>query len=172
MTFPSIRFRRPSASELAVYAERLRRAGCRLEIAARMAQLAWEADVKQANPNAFPVPYFKWIPDFNYDASLVSREWKAIRRRKMEASGYRCECCGSKATQVHHRDYRPRVLTGEDLLALVALCAECHRFIEWDESGQKREWQGKERALVERSAAGRGATDAACGCGRNSGDPA
>jgi len=61
----------------------------------------------------------------------------------------KCACCPNKATQVHHRCYRPRVLSGEDTSLLIALCATCHKTVDFDERGKVREAHAKERILAE-----------------------
>jgi 5-methylcytosine-specific restriction endonuclease McrA len=76
--------------------------------------------------------------------------WKSIRKKVMDRAAGCCECCGRKATQVHHRDYRPRVLRGENLLPLVSICSDCHNFIHRiPETGKVRDsWQDQEEALA------------------------
>ncbi len=54
-----------------------------------------------------------------------------------------------KATEVHHRCYRPRVLSGEDTSLLIALCGACHKTVDRDERGEPRDNQSKERTLTE-----------------------
>lgn len=144
--------RQPTAADLAPYIARYERwmvddAVGRPLIIQNMAELSWRADVRRADPNAFLVPYASSVT--NYGAYLRSPEWQNIRRRKLAAVVYDCECCGHQATQVHHRDYRPRVLSGEDLSPLVALCRQCHYTIEYDDAGRKRDlWRDKERILA------------------------
>ena len=121
-----------------------------------MARLHWRGEKRKEDPDAFLVAFVGWIPNFDYNAYLSSEQWQGIRRRKMEAAEYKCKCCKRRATQVHHRDYRPRVLAGEDLSPLVALCHQCHNMVEYDDTGRKRDvWQDKERILAELTA-GRG----------------
>ena len=95
------------------------------------AGLDWKVWKRSQNPDAFLVPYqsdvFERAAD--YEAYLGSDEWLAIRAEELEAALGRCRCCGRRATRVHHRDYRPRVLRGEDRNALVAICDPCHRHI-------------------------------------------
>lgn len=130
-----------------------------------MAELKWEGDIRQRDPNAFIMAFVTgWaarevLRDWGYDSYdeyLRSSQWQSIRGRKLAAAGYKCECCGRRAEEVHHRDYRPRVLAGEDLMPLVALCRTCHRKVEFDDKGRKREvYQDKERVFAELMA-GRG----------------
>lgn len=89
------------------------------------AEIEWKQSILAQNPNAFIVHFF---PGDRADRKKhdSSPTWKKIRREVFKAVGRACQACGGKATQVHHRDYRPRVLSGEDLLPLVALCRPCH----------------------------------------------
>lgn len=62
---------------------------------------------------------------FRHSATLRKRKpklWQSIRERVLERDRGECQCCGRKAEQVHHRDYRPRVLSGEDIDPLVSVC--------------------------------------------------
>lgn len=61
-----------------------------------------------------------------YDAYLKTEEWAQRRQRKLEAVGYRCECCDATDVplQVHHRRYTN--LGDEPDDDLVALCRDCH----------------------------------------------
>ena len=130
-----------------------------------MAELRWAGDVRRNDPNAFIVPFvtdpaaraaLRDLGYESYDSYLRSPKWHSIRERTMATTWYKCECCGRWAEEVHHRDYRPRVLAGEDLGPLVALCRPCHRYVEYDDKGRKREvYQDKERVLAE-LIAGRG----------------
>jgi hypothetical protein len=124
-----------------------------------LAILRWKENKLRQDPNAFLVPRAPWRPDFHYTDYLQSAQWKAIRERKLQSVNHRCETgCGHRAIDVHHRDYRPRVLAGDDTSALVALCRECHTVIEFEYAPvmpgssvmgwtQRRSWQNKERTL-------------------------
>jgi len=102
-----------------------------------LADSHWRAEVKAQDPNAFIVPFVTSVPNFDYNAYLSSPTWEAIRQTKLKAAGYQCETgCGRRAREVHHRDYRPRVLSGEDLTPLVALCTECHQVVEQDDRAE------------------------------------
>ncbi|HEX4302720.1 MAG TPA: HNH endonuclease signature motif containing protein [Rhizomicrobium sp.] len=98
-------------------------------------------------PNAFLVPF---VPDEKaYNRYRKSAEWQKIRARVISTARGRCRCCGKAANEVHHRDYRPRVLAGADDSALVAVCTDCHRKIHFAEDGQRRPfWQENERVLA------------------------
>ena len=82
---------------------------------------------------------------------LTGALWKSIREGVLKNASYKCACCPANATEVHHRDYRPRVLSGDDISPLVALCRRCHRWI--DEVKGKYSWNEFERLLAELVAA-------------------
>jgi 5-methylcytosine-specific restriction endonuclease McrA len=114
-----------------------------------MARLEWRSERQQQDPDAFHVMFSTWVPRLNYEAYLESDLWTDIRSRVLDAAGHRCACCPSKATQVHHRDYRPRVLSGEDLTPLVPICKRCHRRVHHDGEKIRDRWQDIDRALIE-----------------------
>ena len=60
-----------------------------------------------------------------YHRYLKSNSWQEKRQAVLEAAGYRCSRCDSRATEVHHETYE-RVYN-ELLSDLTALCSECHR---------------------------------------------
>ena len=69
---------------------------------------------------------------------MPNRAWAALRRRLLEAVGYRCEGCGlAGKLEVHHLDgNRSNDATGN----LRVLCVDCHR-AEHDTRGPgAREW--------------------------------
>lgn len=72
-----------------------------------------------------------------YEEYLKSDDWKAIRDRKLMKFPS-CLLCKRHATQVHHTDYSNEVLLGLETRLLVTLCEECHKKIEFDNSGNKR----------------------------------
>jgi len=113
-------------------------------IGRRFAALLWQADKQREDPNLFLVPFANVLP--NYGTYLDSPEWGAIKRRILGAAQHRCRACDRKARDVHHRDYRPRVLAGDDDNALIALCRPCHDRIE----KMKREgsWNEAEKLLA------------------------
>ncbi|GHO62326.1 hypothetical protein KSC_012180 [Ktedonobacter sp. SOSP1-52] len=75
-----------------------------------------------------------------FDARLYPAEWRALRRQKLEAAGYRCEACG-----VLDRSVMKSARTGEDYMVYLSiahkkqyqtwlreaetmvLCQRCHR---------------------------------------------
>jgi hypothetical protein len=113
------------------------------------AKWAWRAEILKHNPDAFLVAFVR--DPIAYEAYLKSRKWKRIREQTLRAWGFECACCDRKATQVHHRDYRPRVLAGGDSNALVPLCAECHDKIE--DARKSKSWQAGEQRLFQMIAA-------------------
>lgn len=115
----------------------------------RMARLVWRVAKKEDDPNAFLVPFATEVSD--YKDYLDSALWKRIRRRVLKAANHVCACCPDKATQVHHRDYRPRVLNGDDDTMLVALCRTCHEAIHTGWDGRSRNcWNDTEADLLRR----------------------
>lgn len=104
---------------------------------------------KEEDPNAFLVPFATEVPGYN--DYLDSALWKRIGRRVLKAAEHECACCPAKATQVHHRDYRPRVLSGDDDTMLVALCKACHDEIHTAPDGRRRDtWNETEADLLRR----------------------
>lgn len=86
----------------------------------------------------------------SYKEHSAGPRWKAIRARVLKTAQYKCACCPNPATEVHHRDYRPRVLRGEDDSALVALGRDCHRNVDKLPDGSSRkEWHEEEAILAE-----------------------
>ena len=71
----------------------------------------------------------------SYNAYLQSDIWLEQRAAVMRKAKWRC-VCGSKATQVHHKAYTEENLFGKARRHLVALCADCHYGIEF-EDGKK-----------------------------------
>jgi 5-methylcytosine-specific restriction endonuclease McrA len=68
----------------------------------------------------------------SYAEYLASDLWAGIRRRVLDRDGFKCKRCGGRATQVHHKKYVTKALTGDTLGLLVSLCGPCHTFCEWD----------------------------------------
>jgi hypothetical protein len=60
----------------------------------------------------------------NYRQYLHSEWWKATRLWALERARYRCENCGARAVNVHHRTYER--LGHEHPSDLQALCRRCH----------------------------------------------
>lgn len=84
----------------------------------------------------------------SYREYLASDLWKTIRARVLKRDNETC-CCGNRATQVHHREYSPAVMTGHNDAMLVSLCKPCHDWITYRPDGGKRDWRSTERLLQE-----------------------
>jgi hypothetical protein len=104
------------------------------DLQVRGATLSWRLDRQKRDPNGFLVPFVasleQLVPGFDYNEYRKGALWRAIRKRVLTAAGHTCAGCGARAKQVHHRDYRPRVMSGEDLRPLVAICKTCHDEVE------------------------------------------
>ena len=79
------------------------------------------------------------------------RAWERLRRRKLDAVGWRCERCGRAGKlEVHHRvSLKDGGAALPELTGLEVLCRECH----WDEHGQRRrkpltDKERRERELI------------------------
>jgi hypothetical protein len=72
----------------------------------------------------------------SYGEYLNSATWSRIRGFVL--AGSRCYGCGAKADQVHHGDYSPETLRGDNMAALFAVCATCHGLAEFAPDGRKR----------------------------------
>jgi hypothetical protein len=58
---------------------------------------------------------------------LKSDDWKKKRAVVLNRDGYRCQCCGGRATHVHHKKYARRNIGKEPIEWLVAVvCKSCH----------------------------------------------
>jgi hypothetical protein len=111
----------------------------------RFAELYWYAAAREKHPDLFWRPF---SPD-EYGTYLKSDQWKRISREVKQAAGNKCACCPNEAKAVHHRCYRPRVMSGDDRSLLIALCHDCHRTVDFDENGKVRSNREKERVLAE-----------------------
>lgn len=76
----------------------------------------------------------------SYRAYLKSDLWKDIRFAVFVAKGHYCYLCGRYATQVHHSRYKPIDLEGGKLTFLNPICAKCHKNIERNPDGSKRDF--------------------------------
>lgn len=113
----------------------------------RFAEMSWEMSAKARDPDLFWHPFAPnpmW-----YEVYLNSKEWRRISRAVKKAAGGKCACCPNEANQVHHRCYRPRVLSGADTSLLIALCDRCHEMVDRDEHRKPRNASAKERILAE-----------------------
>lgn len=116
-----------------------------MEMERKLAALVCWDEQRRKFPDSFWHPF---APS-GYGAYLKSDAWRRISRKIKAEAGNKCACCPNKATQVHHRCYRPRVLSGEDTSLLIALCATCHKTVDCDERGKPRDSLSKERTLAE-----------------------
>jgi hypothetical protein len=137
----------PTDAELAHF---VRKSGKNLpsDIEHELARCSWRIHKRKLDPDAFVVPFVE--DDKAYNKYRKSIAWQKIRERVIGTARGLCRCCGRRAQEVHHRDYRPRVLAGNDDGALIAICSDCHRKIHFDDSGTRRvSWDDNERVLAE-----------------------
>ena len=114
--------------------------------AAMLAKIEWRMDMQERDRNAFPVPFaLEAFPKFGeYNRYLGSARWRRIRDEELQKAGHRCAACESHTNTIHHRDYRPCVISGKDRTALIALCTRCHERVH-----QETNWHDSERVLRE-----------------------
>lgn len=74
----------------------------------------------------------KYMGFATYDSYLESRTWDEIRRRILTRDRRKCQRCGGRASQVHHRNYSLDTLSGDNDAGLTSLCGHCHLDIEFD----------------------------------------
>lgn len=84
-----------------------------------------------------------------YANYLASKQWWVIRNRVIVRDKGRCQICPRPADQVHHLDYSPATLTGDNDSALVSLCGHCHGKIEFDCKGKKCSLSAAQRRYQE-----------------------
>jgi len=96
---------------------------------------------------------FKKLGYDNYQEHLDSPLWARIRKRVFVKYGGKCAVCKKKAQQVHHRSYALKVMKGDDIEPLIALCIKHHHEIEFitvgKKKGQKRK-KGKVNKILDR----------------------
>lgn len=63
----------------------------------------------------------------SYTQYLDSELWDSIRQRVVQYKGWRCCTCGAPHTEIHHYDYSPESLRGDDLTNLWPICGTCHK---------------------------------------------
>jgi len=85
-----------------------------------------------------------------YADYLRSSLWKKIRIRVMNLHSWKCGLCSGLATQVHHRKYDDRTMSGETLKYLFPVCKNCHLLIEFYDDGSKRTSRDAELWLKDR----------------------
>lgn len=65
----------------------------------------------------------KWI---DYNAYILSDEWKQKREQRLAMDGNKCQVCGAvDGLEVHHLTYRN--LGHEEMDELITLCRDCHK---------------------------------------------
>jgi 5-methylcytosine-specific restriction endonuclease McrA len=133
----------PTEAEIDAEIER-KQLGARGDVIRRLARLVWRERRRREQPDDFLVPFATELKD--YPKYLRSARWLRIRDEVLAEADHRCAACGGRATQVHHRDYRPRVLKGDDRTPLVAICGPCHDVVH---EGRDPSWQEQERRLRE-----------------------
>jgi hypothetical protein len=144
----------PSEAELQAIIEQRAREGRtgRPDIERGFARITWREQRRAEDPNAFLVPFSTDPQAFGskeaYQAYRGGPVWKAQRSRVLDGAARVCIGCGAKATLVHHRDYRPRVIAGEDDVPLVALCRSCHDHLHERVQGCDPSWQESEARLA------------------------
>jgi len=84
-----------------------------------------------------------------YKDYLRSDLWQDIRERVLDLHDRKCKLCNGLATQVHHRHYGIRSLTGKTLVHLLPVCGGCHVRIEFGLDGKKRTAKQAEMWLKE-----------------------
>jgi 5-methylcytosine-specific restriction endonuclease McrA len=73
----------------------------------------------------------------SYSEYLQSPRWALIRAAVMERDEGKCTICGEPANCVHHNNYATHTLEGLSITGAFALCHACHKFIEFDQEGNK-----------------------------------
>lgn len=115
----------PSDEDLAPYLK-----GSADDVSRLLAELEWRRDLRRRDPDAFLVAFsFEAFPALgfaNYKEYLRSPLWRRIKIEELHKVQGQCAACGGATRTIHHRDYRPRVLRGDDRSALIALCTPCH----------------------------------------------
>jgi 5-methylcytosine-specific restriction endonuclease McrA len=76
----------------------------------------------------------------SYPEYLKSQTWATIRKLVAIRFHHQCPICHSpaKKNHIHHLNYNEDTLLGENLFALVLLCEECHKAVEFFPDGTKR----------------------------------
>lgn len=83
----------------------------------------------------------------SYSDYLKSDLWASIKKRVLKRDKGKCQSCRQPATSVHHKHYSKRVLLGEHIIGLKAICKECHQKIEFDKDGSKNDVVTANRAM-------------------------
>jgi hypothetical protein len=67
------------------------------------------------------------VKDYYNDVYLKSDEWKSKRQNTLKRDNFKCVCCNSEATQVHHVNYNN--VYQEKEKQLISVCNDCHNKI-------------------------------------------
>lgn len=84
------------------------------------------------------------LQEMDYSNYLRSRLWEKIRLWVLDRDKHTCQVCLSRKKSslskfdVHHRNYDLPALEGRNCNALVTLCRQCHKKIEYHEDGERR----------------------------------
>lgn len=82
---------------------------------------------KEKKKKKKPVKRPKFFSKETYQDYLLTKHWRKVRLRKLNAVGWHCERCDSKEElQVHHNHYK--TLWHETNDDLTVYCRECHMF--------------------------------------------
>jgi hypothetical protein len=86
----------------------------------------------------------------SYQEYLDSELWSIIRKNILSRDAHFCrgKLCNSRSTLVHHLSYNKPTLLGEAPFALITLCKDCHRKVEWNGS-TKRTLKESQKATLE-----------------------
>lgn len=93
-------------------------------------RIAWElkcsiAEIEKLKKNKVEKPKLKpKVQHKDYYHYINSPEWRHKRIKKLQSTNYKCEDCGRKASQVHHKHYK--TLYKESMTDLESLCGDCH----------------------------------------------
>ena len=69
--------------------------------------------------------YTQTITSETHKEHLKSPEWNKIRFEALERDKFRCQDCGNRAKDVHHRNY-DFVGSINEIHTCISLCRECH----------------------------------------------
>jgi len=139
--------RQPSKKELQPFLDRNKDLPKYLRVHQKQfAIMEWRQNVYKNNPNEF---WHTEPPDGYKEGYLAGNLWKSIKQKVLKAANHKCIACPSKANTVHHRDYRPSTMSGEDLQYLVAICNACHTRIHSRGDDTKRDPTEWDKVLID-----------------------
>ena len=64
--------------------------------------------------------------DYYRNVYLKSDAWQRKRYVVFKRDNWTCQCCGERATQVHHKRYAKYNIGREPIDWLVSICKPCH----------------------------------------------